>query len=83
MPTNITCDTTVIIKGFVPPKRRKHDEIYQEQLRLHNIAKEILRKIELGEYKLCIPLIAFIETACVISRLTNDEESVKLALSFL
>jgi len=83
MPINITCDTTVIVKGFVPPKRRKHDEIYQEQLRLHNKAKEILRKVEFGEYELHIPLIAFVEIACVISRLTNDEESVKLAISFL
>ena len=45
MPTNITCDTMVIVKGFVPPKRKKHDKIYQEQLRLHNKAKEILRKV--------------------------------------
>jgi len=83
MPTNITCDTTVIVEGFVPPKREKHDEIYNEQLRSHNKAKEILRKVELGEYELHIPLIAFVEIACVISRLTNDEESVKLAISFL
>jgi len=83
MVINITCDTTVIIKGFVPPRRKKHDEIHEEQLKLHNIAREILSGVEQGTYKLHIPLIAFVEVACVISRLTNDEESVKLAISFL
>ena len=28
-------------------------------------------------------MIAFVEVACAISRLTNDEESAKLAISFL
>ena len=83
MVIDITCDTTVIIKGFVPPRRKKHDEIYGEQLKLHNIARGILLGVEQGTYKLHIPLIAFVEVACVVSRLTNDEESVKLAISFL
>ena len=83
MVINITCDTTVIIKGFVPPRRKKRDEIYEEQLKLHSIAREILLDVEQGKYKLNVPLIAFVEVACVISRLTNDEESVKLAISFL
>lgn len=63
MSTNITCDTTVIIRGLVPPRRKKKDETYKRQLKLHKKAKEILEKIEKKCYKLHIPLIAFIETA--------------------
>ncbi len=50
---------------------------------MHKKAKRILLKIESGFYKNHIPLIALIEIVCVIARLTNDNDSVKLALSFI
>jgi len=83
MPANTTCDSTIIVRGLVHPRRKKRDKIYREQLRLHKKAKKILKKVESGEYRLHIPLIAFIETASVVSRLTNDKESIRMALSFL
>jgi predicted nucleic acid-binding protein len=80
---DVTTDTTVIVKGLIPPRRKKSDTIYEEYLNLHRKAKNILLKIESGIYKNHIPLVALIETVCVVARLTNDYESVKLALSFV
>ncbi|MDO8871895.1 MAG: PIN domain-containing protein [Methanoregula sp.] len=44
---------------------------------------EVLRRIELGDYENHIPLLALIETACVVSRLTNNPKSASLATSFV
>lgn len=81
--SDVTTDTTVIVKGLIPPRRKKKDEIYDEYLNLHRKAKNILLKIERGIYNNHIPLISLIETVCVVARLTNDYESVELALSFV
>ncbi len=80
--SDVTTDTTVLVKGLIPPRRKKRDAIYDEYLNLHRKAKDVLLKIESGVYKNHIPLIALIETVCVVARLTNDHESVELALSF-
>jgi len=80
---DVTTDTTLIVKGLIPPRRKKRDAIYDEYLNLYRKAKNILHKIERGSYKNHIPLIALIETVCVVARLTNDDESVELALSFV
>lgn len=80
--SDVTTDTTVLVKGLIPPRRKKRDVIHDEYLNLHRKAKEVLLKIERGIYKNHIPLIALIETVCVVARLTNDYESVELALSF-
>lgn len=45
-------------------------------------SREILLKIESGEYLNHLPIIALIETACVVSRL-SDEVRADLALDFL
>lgn len=82
MSTRVTADTSVMVKGLVPPRRRKRDQLYEVQLGLHLRSKEILSKIESGEYINHIPLLALIETACVVSRL-SDEERADLALSFV
>jgi len=83
MGIDVTTDTTILVKGLVPPRRKIKDELYEEYLHSHKRAKEILLKIERGVYRNHIPLIALIETTCVVARLTNDNESVKLALSFV
>ena len=83
MTTDVTIDTSILAKGLIPPRRRIKDQLYEDSLRLHSKSKEILLKIENGEYINHIPLIALIETACVVSRLTNDSESVNLSLSFV
>lgn len=83
MVIDITTDTSVLIKGLVPPRRRTKDQLYETYLNIHLISKEILLKIEAANYVNHVPLIALIETACVVSRLTNDSESINLALSFV
>ena len=81
--SDVTTDTTLIVKGLIPPRRKKRDAIYDEYLNLHRKAKNILLKIERGDLQKHIPLIALIETVCVVARLTNNDESVELALSFV
>ncbi|MBI2578173.1 MAG: type II toxin-antitoxin system VapC family toxin [Candidatus Aenigmarchaeota archaeon] len=76
-------DTTWIVKGLVKPRRRKDDEELQHQLRLHNKAKEYLQKVEENEIRMIIPSLALIETASVVSRLTNDSSLSRDAVSFL
>jgi len=83
MGRRVTTDTTVLIKGLVPPRRKRDDALLDESNRLYTTALEVLRRIELGDYENHIPLLALIETACVVSRLTNDPESASLATSFV
>jgi len=82
MVISVTLDTSVIVKALVPPRRRKRDELYEAQLDLHLRSREFFLKIESGEYSNHIPIIALIETACVVSRL-SDEARADLALDFL
>ena len=35
MTTDLVLDTSVFVKGFVPPKRKKRDEVYYSRLALH------------------------------------------------
>lgn len=72
--STITLDTTVLAKAIIPPRRRKQDSIYQEQLRLHAIAKSITSKVESKQDIMNIPSVAIIEIAAVAARLTGKEE---------
>jgi len=83
MISDVTTDTSVLIKGLVTPRRKVNDALFNESVRLHKNALIILEKIENGEYHNHIPVLAIIETACVVSRLTNDPESPSLAVSFV
>lgn len=60
MITNVTTDTSVLIKGLVPPRRRAKDQLFSEQLDLHLRSVEILNKVERGDYSNHVPLIALI-----------------------
>ena|SRR3989338_1114709 len=71
---NITLDTTVLAKGLIPPRRRKRDTIYEEQFRLHTIAKSIIGEVENKESIMYIPSVAIVEIAAVGARLTGEEE---------
>jgi predicted nucleic acid-binding protein len=82
MTIRVTVDTSVMVKGLVPPRRRKKDELYEAQLNLHLRSRGILLKVESGEYSNHIPMLALIETACVVSRL-SDEMRANLALDYL
>jgi len=76
-------DTTFIVKGLVEPRRKKMDKEYSKQLRLHKKAKEYLEKVEKNEITMIIPSIALIETASVVSRLTNSKDLAKDSVKFL
>ena len=71
---NITLDTTVLAKGLIPPRRRKRDIIYEEQFRLHTIAKSMIGEVENKESILYVPSVAIVEIAAVGARLTGQEE---------
>jgi len=83
MTTDATTDTSVLIKGIVPPRRKIRDRLYDEQLRHHLKSKKILRKVEAKVDANHVSLVALIETSPVISRLTDDTESVSQAISFV
>lgn len=76
-------DTSVFVKGFVPPRRRKRDDIYLQRLALHQKAESILRKVESGEMLLHEPLVMLVEVATVVSRLSSSETLSKAAVQFL
>lgn len=42
--SDVTTDTTVLVKGLIPPRRKKKDAIYDEYLNLHRKAKDVLLK---------------------------------------
>src|SRR3989338_3618662 len=71
---NITLDTTVLAKGLIPPRRRKRDALYEEQFRLHTIAKSMIGEVENKKSVLHIPSVAVVEIAAVGARLTGEEE---------
>jgi len=83
MTIKVTTDTSVLISGLVPPRRRIKDHLFSEQHDLYMRANEILEKIASKEYSNHVPLVTMIEVASVVSRLTNDAKSVTMALSFV
>ena len=72
--SRVTLDTTVLVKGIIPPRRRKKDHIYEEQFRIYTIAKSIITKVENKESIMSVPSIAIVEIAAVGARLTGKEE---------
>ena len=78
-----TIDTSVIVKGLVPPRRKKKDEILGQQKKMHKLARSYLDKVRNKEVDMYIPAIALVETGIVVSRITNNEEDSKKAVSFL
>jgi len=81
--TDIVLDTSVLVKGFLPPLRRKRDEIYRQQLAIHLKAKELLKKAQNGEFILHEPVIALVETSTVLWRLSKSERIVDVGVEFL
>ena len=79
----ITLDTTVIVKALVKPRRLKDDKILKEQTRLHELAFSILSSVQEGKTQMCIPSIAIVETASVVSRLTGSDKLGKEAADFV
>jgi len=83
MTTDLVLDTSVFVKGFVPPKRKKRDKVYYSRLELHKKAKSILDEVTIGKVLLHEPVVMLVETASVVSRLSNNPALSRLAVSFI
>ena len=81
--TDVVLDTSVFVEGFIPPKRKNRDEVYQSRLEIHRKAKSILDEVAAGKILLHEPVIMLVETASVISRLSNSPALSRLAISFI
>lgn len=68
-----TIDTSFAVKGLIPPRRKKQDEILDQQQRMYKVARSYLEKVKRGEVKMYLPAIALVETGIVVSRITNNE----------
>jgi len=78
-----TIDTSFAVKGLIPPRRKKHDDLLAQQQRLYEVARGHLDKVRSGEVEIYFPAIALIETGIVVSRITNNEEDSRRAVAFL
>lgn len=78
-----TIDTSFVIKGLVPPRRKKQDELLEQQQKMYKLARSYIDKVRDKEIEMYIPAIALVETGIVVSRITNNEEDSRKAISFL
>jgi len=65
-------DTSALAKGIIPPRRRKQDSIYKEQIRLFKIADSFLIEVKNKQAVMNIPSVALVEIAAVGARLTGE-----------
>jgi len=80
LPEKLTIDSSVLIKGLVPPKRRKQDGIYKTQKKLHTTALKIFEDVVRKKISMSIPSAVLIEVGAVVSRLTNNETDAEEAV---
>jgi predicted nucleic acid-binding protein len=78
-----TVDSSFLVKGLVPVRRSKNDALRAQQEREHAKAQVYLDAIELGVHQMFVPVIALVEVAAVISRLTNSREDAKAGSQFV
>jgi hypothetical protein len=78
-----TIDTSFAVKGLIPPRGKKQDELLAQQQRMYEVARSHLDKVKSGEVEMYLPAIALVETGIVVSRITNDEEDSRRAVAFL
>lgn len=78
-----TFDTSALAKGIIPPRRRKKDSIYEEQIRLFKIADSFLTEVKDNKAIMNIPSIALVEIAAVGARLTGEYKRGIQASNFL
>jgi len=78
-----TFDTSALAKAIIPPRRRKKDSIYEEQIRLFKIADSFLTEVKNKKASMNIPSIALIEIAAVGARLTGEYRRGIQASNFL
>jgi hypothetical protein len=78
-----TIDTSFAVKGLIPPRRKKQDDILVQQQRMYEVARNHLERVKSGEVEMYLPAIALVETGIVVSRITDNEEDSRKAVSFL
>jgi predicted nucleic acid-binding protein len=78
-----TIDTSFVVKGLVPPRRKRQDEMLEQQQKMYKLARSYLDKVRDKEVEMYIPAIALVETGIVVSRITNNEEDSMKAVFFL
>ena len=78
-----TMDTSFAVKGLILPRRKKRDEIFEQQQKMFNLARSYLDRVRSKEVEMFLPAIALVETGIVVSRITNNEEDSQRAVSFL
>lgn len=78
-----TIDTSFAVKGLIPPRRKKQDDIFERQEKLYTLARGYLLKVKKKEAEMYLPPIALVEAGIVVSRITNNEEDARRAVSFL
>ena len=77
-----TIDASFAVKGLVPPRRKKQDNMLEKQQKMYELARSYLDKVRNEYAVMYIPAVALIETATVISRITNSEDDSRKAISF-
>ncbi|NOZ77035.1 MAG: type II toxin-antitoxin system VapC family toxin [Euryarchaeota archaeon] len=80
LPERLTFDSSVIVKALAPPRRKKPDNIYEEQVLIHKKALRLFEDVIRRRRHMYIPSFVLVETAAVISRLTNKEEYAERAV---
>jgi predicted nucleic acid-binding protein len=78
-----TIDTSFAVKGLIPPRRKKQDDVLVQQQRMYEVARSYLDRVRAGDVEMYLPAIALVETGIVVSRITNNEEDSRKAVSFL
>ncbi len=81
--TAFTVDSSFMVKGLVPVRRSREDELRAKQEREFRVSSEYLAGIERGEHQMYVPAIALVEVAAVISRLTNSRSDAKAGAEFV
>ncbi|MBI5652561.1 MAG: PIN domain-containing protein [Chloroflexi bacterium] len=81
--SDFTVDSSFIVKGLVPVRRTKTDDLRARQMREYEIASEYLNAIRVGAHRMFVPAIARVEVVAVISRLTNSREDAQDGSDFV
>ena len=55
-----TIDTSFAVKGIVPPRRKKLDDILEKQLKMHKLARSYLDKVRDKHAEMYIPAVVFL-----------------------
>jgi hypothetical protein len=69
-----TIDTSFAVKGLVPPRRKKRDEILEKQQKMHKLARSYLDKVRDKHAEMYIPAVALIETALLTTKMTQERQ---------